>query len=150
MIQVACDLPVWASWQTVNWQVRTNMTRSGYLVIVWLIFVVLKCSVLFFFCANFEKSHSLLESSVKGKLKSCIDFWKHTILSIGTSDDIISILENGYVMPPVYLLPMALNIFLFCKAVGTIVAPYWSSSPFFPLLFAEGCFFSVHCRCFVF
>ena len=52
--------------------------------------------------------------------------------------------ENNWLVPPVYLLrnPKVLNFLLFCKAAGTIVAPYWPSSPFFPLLFAEGSVFA--------
>ena len=44
------------------------------------------------FCKNFENSCSLSDSSVKGKLKSNIDFWKNTIEA---SDDIISNMKLG-------------------------------------------------------
>jgi hypothetical protein len=45
--------------------------------------------------------------------------------------------ENNLIVPPVYLIPKALNHLLYSKANGTLVAPYWPSSPFFPMIFGE-------------
>jgi hypothetical protein len=50
--------------------------------------------------------------------------------------------ENNWLVPPIFLLSKALNFLLFCKAMGTVVAPYWPSSPFFPLLFADASIFA--------
>lgn len=45
--------------------------------------------------------------------------------------------ENNLIVPPIYLIPKALNHLLFCKGKGTLIAPYWPSSPFFPMIFGE-------------
>ena len=50
--------------------------------------------------------------------------------------------ENNWLVPPICLLLRTLNFLLFCKAAGTVVAPHWPSSPFFPLLFAESSLFA--------
>jgi hypothetical protein len=41
------------------------------------------------------------------------------------------------IVPPVYLIRKALNHLLYSKANGTLVAPYWPSSPFSPMIFGE-------------
>jgi len=38
---------------------------------------------------------------------------------------------------PVNLIPKAINHLVACKGQGTLVAPYWPSSPFFPMIFGE-------------
>jgi hypothetical protein len=43
--------------------------------------------------------------------------------------------ENNWLVPPVFLIPKTINHLIFCKARGTLVAPYWPSSAFFPMLF---------------
>lgn len=45
--------------------------------------------------------------------------------------------ENNWCVPPVVLVPRALNHLVYCKGNGTFVVPYWPSSPFFPLIFGE-------------
>lgn len=49
---------------------------------------------------------------------------------------------NNWLVPPVCLVPKALNHLRFCKAKGTFVLPYWPSSPLFPLLYSETSDFS--------
>ena len=42
--------------------------------------------------------------------------------------------ECNWVVPPVYLVADALRHAKACKASGTLIAPYWESAPFWPML----------------
>lgn len=42
--------------------------------------------------------------------------------------------ENNYVCPPIFLIPRVLRHMRNCKAVGTLVVPFWPSAIFWPLL----------------
>lgn len=42
--------------------------------------------------------------------------------------------ENNWLVPPVALVPRVINFLLACKASGTLIAPYWPSAPFWPML----------------
>ncbi|XP_063416029.1 uncharacterized protein LOC134697676 [Mytilus trossulus] len=46
--------------------------------------------------------------------------------------------ENNWLVPPVALAAKVINHLVKCRAVGTLIVPKWSSSPFWPLLFEEG------------
>ena len=51
--------------------------------------------------------------------------------------------SNNWLVPPVFLLPKVLNYLTACKPRGTLVAPYWPSSPFFDrMLFSKIIFMS--------
>jgi len=46
--------------------------------------------------------------------------------------------DNSWWFPPVYLIPRAIRHAQNCGAKGTLVAPQWISSPFWPLIFPNG------------
>ena len=45
--------------------------------------------------------------------------------------------ENNWLVPPVLLISKVINFLYACKASGTLIAPYWPSSPFWPMLTGE-------------
>lgn len=51
--------------------------------------------------------------------------------------------SNNWLVPPVCLVPRALNHLRHCQAKGTFVLPYWPSSAFFPILYSEVSEFSM-------
>lgn len=50
--------------------------------------------------------------------------------------------ENNWLVPPICLIPKCLNFLLACRAVGTLVVPFWPSSPFYPMLFGANASFA--------
>lgn len=45
--------------------------------------------------------------------------------------------ENCWLVPPPRLIPLVIRHLRLCSTVGTLIVPYWCSSPFWPLLFAN-------------
>lgn len=45
--------------------------------------------------------------------------------------------DNNWLVPPVVMIPRAINHLIECHGQGTLVAPYWPSSPFYPLIFGQ-------------
>lgn len=43
--------------------------------------------------------------------------------------------ENNWLVPPVSIVTRVINHLVSCKAVGTLVVPFWPSAPFWPLIF---------------
>ena len=43
--------------------------------------------------------------------------------------------ENNWLVPPIHLIPKAIQHLLTCRAKGTLVVPAWPSAPFWPILF---------------
>ena len=50
--------------------------------------------------------------------------------------------ENNFVCPPVCLIPRVLLHMRNCKASGTLIVPLWHSTPFWPMICADGVNFS--------
>ena len=46
--------------------------------------------------------------------------------------------ENNYLVPPPCLIKAVIDKLIKCRASGTLVAPHWPSSPFWPVLFPQG------------
>ena len=46
--------------------------------------------------------------------------------------------ENNFLVPPVTYIPKVLSYMKSCRAKGTLLAPYWPSAAFYPLLFPDG------------
>ena len=42
--------------------------------------------------------------------------------------------HNNLLAPPIYLVSRVINYVLFCKAMGTLIIPWWFSAPFWPML----------------
>lgn len=42
---------------------------------------------------------------------------------------------NNWLCPPIYLVIQVMRHIVFCKAIGTLIVPKWTSSQFWPLLF---------------
>jgi len=43
--------------------------------------------------------------------------------------------HNSYLLPPVYLIPRAIRHLESCTAKGVLVAPFWRSAAFYPIIF---------------
>ena len=49
--------------------------------------------------------------------------------------------ENNWLFPPPYLIPKVLQYLKFAKSESTLIVPYWTLAPWWPLLVThEGCF----------
>jgi hypothetical protein len=43
--------------------------------------------------------------------------------------------ENNWLVPPVVMIPKAINHLVECQSQDTLVAPFWPSIPFYPMIF---------------
>ncbi|XP_062621080.1 uncharacterized protein LOC134282689 [Saccostrea cucullata] len=44
---------------------------------------------------------------------------------------------NAWIVPPIYLIPRVLDYLLKCRGCGTLIAPFWESSAFWPILISD-------------
>ena len=56
--------------------------------------------------------------------------------------------ENCLVVPPVSLIARAINYLHVCRAIATIIVPFWPSSYFWPIISRKFSRFVVDYKCF--